>query len=365
MELTPEICRTVLDALGQTTETFFVTDATGIIVYANPAFERLTGYTIPESIGKNANILKSGEHSPDFYAEMWSCIKAGREWTGRFINRRKDGIKYTSAARISPVRNGAGGITHFLSILHDVTKEMTREEQLMQSRKMTALELLAGQLSHDFNNRLAIIIGSIELVIEDLPKGSVSMKLAQGILQTSKASANLIKQLLIFASRQDYSPKITNLNGIINETGILLDSLPGAGVTIEYNLARDLAQVNMEPGQFKQALINLVTNAKDAMPSGGSIKISTFNQSIAQPDRPGIKPGDYTVMEISDTGPGIPAGTIGHIFEPFFTTKPKGKGAGLGLSIVYGIIKRHKGWIAVESEPGTGAVFRIYLPKAA
>ena len=365
MELTPEISRTILDTLEQTTETFLITDADGIIIYANPAFEKLTGYTIRESIGQNTNILKSGEHSPAFYAEMWSTIKAGREWTGRFINKRKDGTKYTSATRISPVRNRKGEITHFLAIRHDVTKEAALEEQLMQSQKMEALGILAGQLSHDFNNLLTIIIGSMELIMEDLPDNSISMKLTQGILQTSKESANLIKQLLVFARRQDYSPKIVNLNSIIKETQILLDRLLGTGVKMEYSLSQDLAEVNIDPDQFKQALINLVINAKDAMPAGGCIKIKTFNQPMEKAPGPEMKPGDYAVVEISDTGLGIPSGVIDHIFEPFFTTKPKGKGTGLGLSTVYGIIKQHRGGIVAESKPGLGTVFRIHLPKAA
>lgn len=356
--------RTVFDALEQTTETFFITDTAGIIVYANPAFENLTGYTLQEAIGKNANILKSGEHSSDFYSNLWSTIKAGREWTGSFINKRKDGTKYTSSARISPVRNGKGEVTHFLAIRHDVTRETALEEQLMQSQKMEALGLLAGQLSHDFNNLLTIIIGSMELIMEDLPKASVSMKLTQGILQTSKESANLIKQLLIFARRQEYAPKVVNLNDIIKETQILMDRLLGPAVKMEYSLAQDLVEVNMEPDQFKQTLINLVINAKDAMPSGGSIKINTFNQSLDKAPGPEMNPGNYAVVEISDTGQGIPHNVIDHIFEPFFTTKPKGKGTGLGLSAVYGIIKQHKGTIVVESTPGAGTVFRIHLPKA-
>ncbi len=364
MELAPKLYRTVFNALEKTTETFLITDAAGIIVYANPAFEGLTGYTIQEAIGRNASILKSGEHSREFYAEMWTTIKAGREWTGRFVNKRKDGTKYTAATRISPVQNDDGEITHFLAIRHDITRETSLEEQLMQSQKMEALGLLAGQLSHDFNNLLTIIIGSMELVMEDLPKESVSMKLSQGILQSSKASANLIKQLLIFARRQEYSPKIVNLNDIIKETQILLDRLLGTGVKLGYDLAPDLIQVNMEPEQFKQALMNLVINAKDAMPSGGSIKITTYNQTLNKAPGPEMKPGDYAVVEISDTGMGIPPGAIDHIFEPFFTTKPKGKGTGLGLSAVYGIIKQHRGAIVVESKPGAGAVFRIHLPKA-
>jgi len=364
MEFTPEICGILFSALEQTDETLFITDAKGIIVYANPAFERLTGYTVNEAVGKNASILKSGDHTDKFYAEMWKTIAAGKTWTGRFINLRKDGTRYTDETIISPIRGGNAEITHYLALRRDITKEVALEEQLMQSRKMEALGLLAGQLSHDFNNLLTIIIGSMELVMEEIPQNGISMQLSRGILQASKESASLIKQLLIFARRQEYSPKVVNLNDIVTETSILLDRLAGKTIKIDYDLAQELSPVNMEPEQFKQALLNLVVNAKDAMPSGGAIKVATMNWVADKEISPSLKAGDYVLLEISDTGTGIPPETIGHIFEPFFTTKPKGKGTGLGLAAVYGVIQQHKGEIIAESRPGR-TVFRIYLPKAA
>jgi PAS domain S-box-containing protein len=364
MRPTPEISALVFEALEQSAETFFITDSAGVIVYANPSFERLTGYTIEESLGRNANFLKSGEHSGDFYADLWNTLKAGGEWTGRFINKRKDGKTYTAETRISPMRDSKGETTHFLARRRDITRETALEQQLLQSQKMEALGLLAGQLSHDFNNLLTIIIGSMELIMEEIPKEGVSMKLAHGILQTSKESANLIKQLLIFARRQEYEPSIVNLNDVIGDIRILLDRLPGANIGLEYTLAPDLAKVNLEPEQFKQALINLVINAKDAMPSGGTIKIRTFNSVTAAEPLSTVKTGGCVAVEVSDTGAGIPAEAMEHLFEPFFTTKPKGKGTGLGLSTVYGIITQNKGEIRAESKPDQGAVFTIYLPKA-
>lgn len=364
MELDPQTCRIIIDALDQTSVALFITDAAGIIVYANPGFERITGYTIQEVVGKNAGILKSGENSDEFYAEMWTTIKTGKEWKGRFINQRKDGTRGVDETRISPIRDANGKLSHFLAIRHDITKEAALEEQLIQSQKMEALGLLAGQLSHDFNNLLTIIIGSMELVMEELPKESAGMKLAQGVLKTSQESANLIKQLLIFARRQEAEPVLVNLNDIISETMVLLNRLLGVNIKMEYSLAPDLAQVNMTPEQFKQVLMNLVINAKDAMPAGGVIKIRTFNHSVAKGAGHAMKSAEYAAVEVSDTGPGIPPGIREHIFEPFFTTKPKGKGTGLGLSTVYGIIQQHKGDILLTSAPGKGAAFTILIPKA-
>ncbi|MBU2573854.1 MAG: PAS domain S-box protein [Elusimicrobia bacterium] len=390
MELTAETCALVFAALEQTSDTIFITDAEGKIVYANPYFEKLTGYKISEAIGKNANILKSGGHTKEFYAQMWNTIKNGKSWSGRFMNKRKDGAPYTEKVRISPVRDAKGAITHFISVRHDITRELALESQLTQGQKMEALGLLAGQLSHDFNNLLTIIIGSMELVKEDLKEGATGMKLAEDILKTSKESANLIKQLLIFARCQDAAPSVVNpvrdtgcfapktggikppaeafsngvnLNGAIKEAEILLDRLPGRNIKVEFELAPDLYQVIMDPEQFKQALMNLAINARDAMPQGGTIKISAFNFSAAPGGAPPLAPGQYAAVEVSDSGAGIPPEIMDHIFEPFFTTKPRCKGAGLGLALVYGIIKQHKGEILARSNPGKGAVFTIYLPK--
>ncbi len=365
MDLSAEIRGIVSDSLEQTSETVFITDAGGVIIYANPAFERLSGRAVPEALGKNAVILKSDEHPEAFYTGIWDTISSGKEWAGRFISRHKNGTKYISAARISPVRNGKGAITHYLALCRDITGEAELEERRTQSLKLDSLGLLAGQLSHDFNNLLTIVIGSIEVIIEDMPAQSVSLKLAQGILQASKESAGFIKQLLIFARRQEYAPKVAELNAVIGEAKEQLEGLSGPLHKLDYRLAPEPARVNAEPEQLKQALINLVMNAREAMPSGGTIKIATHNQCVKNGGAAGIKAGDYAVMEVSDTGHGIPPEAMEHIFEPFFTTKPKGKGAGLGLSAVYGIVKQHKGELVAESRPGRGAVFRIYLPKAA
>ncbi|OGS52709.1 MAG: hypothetical protein A3J79_00655 [Elusimicrobia bacterium RIFOXYB2_FULL_62_6] len=365
MELTSETCTLVFDALEQTHDTIFITDADGKIVYANRAFEDLTGFTRAESIGRNANILKSGEHTKDFYDKMWNTIRSGQAWSGRFINKRKDGTRYMEKVRISPLKNAKGKITHYISVRHDVTHELALENQLVQSQKMEALGLLAGQMAHDFNNMLTIIIGSMELVKEDLKEGTIGMKLTDDILKTSKDSANLIKQLLVFARRQDdeKAPPAADLNAAIKDSQTLARLL-GPKIRMEYRLAPDLHRAKIAPEQLTQVLMNLALNAKDAMGGSGTITIATENfRGDPDGDR-GLPAGDYAAVSVSDTGPGMPADIMEHVFEPFFTTKPKGKGTGLGLSIVYGIIKRLGGTILVASEPGRGAAFTIYLPKA-
>jgi len=361
MESNPAIADIVMQALRQTCEVFYLTDAEGAIVYVNPAFERLTGYSREEVLGKTARVLKSGEHSAEFYKAMWATLKSGQPWRGRLVNRRKDGTNYIDEQRICPIRDEKGRVAYFLSIRHDITRERQLEEQLNQSQKMESLGLLAGQLSHDFNNLLTIIIGSMELIGEDLKPGTVGHKLASEILRSSKESANLIKQLLVFARHQESKPVEISLNDPVKELKVLLDNLLGRNISTAYSLSEDLSKTRIEPEQFKQAVMNLAVNARDAMSGSGAIMISTYN-SGPEGLPPGIPARAYAVFELADTGPGIPKEILTKIFDPFFTTKPKGKGTGLGLSSVYGIISGHGGEVRAGNRPNGGAVFTIYLP---
>lgn len=361
MRTTPGICDLLLEAVQQTCETFFITDTAGVILYVNPAFEKLTGYSREEAIGKNANILKSGEHPPEFYREMWAALAAGKNWNGRLINRRKDGSTYTDEIRICPIHDKTGKVTHFLALRHDITREVLLEAQLNHSQKMESLGLLAGQISHDFNNLLTIIIGSMELITEDLKPGTVDAKLAAQVLSSSKESAGLIKQLMVFARRQDANPVVTSLNAPIKEMKDLFDKLLGRSVSVAYSLDESLLKVKIETEHFKQVIMNLAVNARDAMNGAGAIMISTRN-SGPEDLPPGVPAGTYAVFELSDSGPGIPQEVLPRMFEPFFTTKPKGKGTGLGLSSVYGIVHQNGGQVFAANRREGGAVFTVYFP---
>lgn len=362
MESNPAVANIVMQALRQTCEVFYLTDADGTIVYVNPAFEKLTGYSREEVLGKTARVLKSGEHSLEFYKAMWATLKSGQAWRGRLVNRRKDGSTYLDEQRICPIRDEQGRVAYFLSIRHDITRERQLEEQLNHSQKMESLGLLAGQLSHDFNNLLTVIIGSMELISEDLKPGTVGNKLASEILRSSKESANLIKQLLVFARRQESKPVELSLNEPIKEMKMLLDSLLGHNIATAYSLDENLSKTKLEPEQFKQAVMNMAVNSKDAMNGSGAIMLKTYN---AGPEGlpPGVPARAYSVLEFSDTGPGVPKEALSRIFEPFFTTKPKGKGTGLGLSSVYGIVSSSGGEVRVENRPNGGAVFTLYFPS--
>ena len=361
MKVSAENTAILLDAIDQSSETFMVTDTNGAIVYVNPAFEKVTGYSHKEVLGNNPRILRSGEHPAAFYRELWSKLLAGERWTGRIVNRRKDGTLYTDDVRISPILGKDKKPRYFLVLRHGIERELQLEAQLNQSQKMESLGLLAGQISHDFNNLLTIIIGSMELISEDLKPGSVGAKLTSEILRSSKESASMIKQLMVFARKHEAHPVKTTINAPLAELKILLDGLLGKGVSVAYSLTDAPFEIMLEPEHFKQAVLNLVVNAKDAMNGTGGILVKTYNSgSVELP--PSLPKGDYSIFEISDTGPGIPKEVLPHIFDPFFTTKPKGKGTGLGLSTVYGIVNQNQGHIIASNAPLGGAVFTIYFP---
>ena len=359
-----DIREALYSSIAQACEPLFLTDADGVILYANAAFEQLTGYTLKEAAGKKPDILKSGAHSRVFYKEMWETLKAGKSWQGKLINKRKNGAQYTEELRACPIKAPGGEVKYFLAILRDITKELNLENQLLQSQKMEALGLLSGQLAHDFNNLLTIVIGATEVVLEGTRKNTTSRALLEGVLKNSKEHSALIKQLLIFSRRPDPAVKAMDLNFMLSEIGPLIKTTLSAGIKLVYNLDKDLKPVKADAEQLKQVVINILLNARDAMPGGGTVTIKTENAELAEKTLCKMKPGPYVLLTISDTGPGMPAEVLGHIFEPFFTTKPKGKGTGLGLSTAYGILESHNGRIIAKSEVGKGSDFCISPPAA-
>ncbi len=355
----------ILRAVEQISEAILITDASGVIVYVNKAFEAASGYPAAELIGKKPGILKKeGAHEPAFYKGLWETVKAGRNWHGRILNRRKDGSPYTLDTYITPVKDGSGGVTHFISVRRDITRELLLEKQLVESRKLESLGLLAGQIAHDFNNMLTIILGSVELVLEDTKEGTINHKLLSETLKTARHTAELTKQLLIFARRQETKPKKSCANDLIKEAELILKRLLAKNIDFRMELQRDLWDADLEATQFQQVIMNLAINAQDAMLKGGAMKLSTRNVAAGEDSPWPIPPGEYVMVQMEDTGTGIPREIVDRVFDPFFTTKPKGKGTGLGLSIVYGIVKQHKGEVLVDSVPGKGTSFRLFFPRS-
>lgn len=358
--------RLLATAVEQGAEAIAITDTEGVIQYVNPSFERITGYSRDEAIGKTPHILRSGKHKDSFYEKMWATIKRGDVWSGRFINKRKDGALYRQDATISPVRDESGQIVSFVSVGRDVSREIELEEQLRQSQKMEAVGQLAGGIAHDFNNLLTAILGNSEMLIANTSEDDERRADLDEIRQAGLRAAALTRQLLAFSRRQVMEPAVLDLNEVVVNVTKMIKRLIGEHVELVMGLASDLGQVNADPGQIEQVVLNLAVNARDAMPEGGKLLIETANAELDKQymgSHASVEPGAYVMLAISDTGEGMDEETRLRIFEPFFTTKEPGKGTGLGLSTVYGIIKQSNGCIWVYSEQGQGTTFKVYLPR--
>lgn len=352
-------------AVEQNPASIVITDTSGTIEYVNPHFTHLTGYTLEEVVGQNPSILKTGETCNEEYRQMWETILAGGEWRGEFHNRKKDGELYWEQALIAPIRDTSYAITHFIAIKEDVTERKQLEGQLRHAQKMDAIGQLAGGIAHDFNNILTAIVGYASIMQLKLPEGSPLKKNAEQIAATAERGASLTQGLLAFSRKQTSNPVVVDLNEIINRVHQLLLRLISEDIHLEINLDLKGLPILADSGQIEQVLMNLSTNARDAMPQGGSITITTeavtFDSDFILARGFGT-PGRYALLTCTDKGDGMGAETAKHIFEPFYTTKEMGKGTGLGLSIVYGIIKEHNGYILCHSTLGLGTIFQIYLP---
>lgn len=358
--------RTLYSAIGQSADMVLITDSSGIIEYVNPAFEKITGYARQEVIGQTPRILKSGEQSPDLYRELWGKILAGEVYRGVLVNRKKTGESFFVEKTITPVRDAAGHITHFISNDRDISERRRLEAALFQAQKMDAIGMLAGGVAHDFNNLLLVISSYAELMQDSIGPEHRLHRNVQEILSASRRAADLTRQLLAFGRKQSQTLQILNLNTVLDEISRMLPRLIGEDVELTIAPQADLGKVKLDPVQLEQILMNLAANARDAMPAGGKLTIATHNVELDDTyvqTRTVVPPGQYVQLEVSDTGRGIDAEHLPHIFEPFYTTKEKGKGTGLGLATVYGIVKQSGGFIWVYSELGIGTTFRIYFPR--
>jgi two-component system cell cycle sensor histidine kinase/response regulator CckA len=263
---------------------------------------------------------------------------------------------------VHPVHGGKEAILYLI----DISEQKALETKFAQSQKMQAVGQLAGGVAHDFNNLLTVIIGNSEFLLMRHQAGDPSFKEINEIHQNALRAATLVGQLLAFSRKQTLQPTVLVLRDVIGELALMLRRLLREGVELELEHGADLWPVHADETQISNAIINLVVNARDAMPKGGRVTIRTANESVAEQTAlgTGVMPaGDYVRIEVSDTGGGIPAEHLSKIFDPFFTTKPTGQGTGLGLATVYGIVKQTGGFITVESEIGRGTTFRIYLPR--
>jgi two-component system cell cycle sensor histidine kinase/response regulator CckA len=336
------------------------------IVFASPGFERLTGYAASEVVGLNCRFLQGKDTNPDTVAEIRSAIRAARPCSVELLNYRKDGSPFWIALSISPVRDNEGEVTHFVGVQTDVTDRKRIEEQLRQAQKMEAVGQLAGGVAHDFNNLLTVINGYGEMLLNQLSNNDSLREAVSEMTKAGERAAALTRQLLAFSRKQVLAPSVLDLNSVVIDLEKMLRRIIGEDIRLTTKLQSPLDPVKVDRGQMEQVILNLVVNARDAMPKGGQLLLQTRNVYLSEEytrDHPYTRPGHYVVFAVSDTGHGMTPEVKAHIFEPFFTTKGPGVGTGLGLATVYGIVKQSGGSIEVISGPGAGTTFEIYLPR--
>jgi PAS domain S-box-containing protein len=343
-------------------------DLDGTINAWNKGAEHIYGYTAEEMVGTSITRLAPPDRTIEI-TDILKKIRAG-ESIEHFESVRiaKDGRRLNVSLSISPISDTSGNIVGASTIARDITEQKRVEDQLRQAQKMEAVGRLAGGIAHDFNNILGIISACTELLRDRLGPESPSSQYIDNIYKASERGASLTRQLLVFSRKQVVQPRVLDLNERLKEVSKLVRPLMGDDVEIVIRSKATEAYVEADPSQLDQIVLNLAVNARDAMPHGGKLILQTsdtdFDPHFAHLHFP-MTPGKYVMLAVSDTGIGMDEITLQRIFEPFFTTKEVGKGTGLGLATVYGIVKQAGGSIWVYSEPGRGTTFKIYLPSAA
>jgi PAS domain S-box-containing protein len=340
-------------------------DAAGQLLDVNPALLAMLGYSSPRDlVGQHLGELHADTHQ---WFELADYLHSSAPFNGLIADwKRKDGVNTVVRVSGRAVSDGETG-TAFELFAEDVTERRALEQQLRQSQKMEAVGRLAGGIAHDFNNLLMVISGYSEFLLERLGPDPTLRGPAQEISVAAQRASSLTRQLLAFSRKQMLAPKILDLNEVVTENLKMLTRVIGEDIDLVMVPAASLGAVRADAGQIDQVIMNLAVNARDAMPSGGKLIIETSNVSLDEEYsrfHAPLRPGDYVMLSISDTGMGMDSETQSHIFEPFFTTKGL-KGTGLGLSTVYGIVKQSGGYIWVFSESGKGTTFKVYLPRVA
>lgn len=354
-------------AIEQAAESIVITDNRGEIIYVNPAFENISGYSKLEAVGKKPSIIKSDYHDKFFYDDMWKSLKRGQIWNGYLRNRSKDGKFFEEEASISPVFDRYDKIQNFVAVKRDVTQERQMEKQLRKAQKMEAIGTLAGGIAHDFNNILFPIIGFTELLQAKTSDKSEDRRYLDNILSAAYRAKELVHQILTFSRQNEEEKRPVKLHVIVKEVLKLLRASIPSIIEIRYDIEETQFPVMADPIKIHQLVMNLGTNAYQAMEqTGGTLNITLQTIDLINEDIKALgfdsPQGKYVKLSITDTGTGIPKDVIDRIYEPYFTTKPQGKGTGLGLSTVHGIVISCGGLIRVESFEGQGSCFDVFLP---
>lgn len=355
-------------AVSSADDPIIITDRNSVILYVNPAFSRVTGFTQQEALGINASLLGSGEHDSDFFCRMYESLRAKNTWNGQLLNRRKNGELLRMDATITSVRDARGNVENYVMVSRDVTEFVELQRQLNKSMRLNAIGQLAGGIAHEFNNVLQVIISYGAVLSEETKVDQPRLnRYATGIVDAAKRAANLTRQLLVFSRGQTLQVERLDLNAIVEAAVRLLDPLIGEDISIVRDLSPTLPLVEVDASQIEEIITNLCVNAREAIVGGGEIRIVTERISLEGEfcnSNPWAVEGDYLRLTVTDSGSGMSPEVMEHMFEPFFTTKGEGKAAGMGLASVYGIVKQQKGLIHCESTVGDRTTFQIYFPVA-
>jgi PAS domain S-box-containing protein len=359
--------------LDSTAEAIYSMDLDGNCTLSNPVCTRLLGYTSPDELtGKNMHAMihhtkADGTAYPGESCSIERTLREGKEchvvgdcfW-------RKDGTPFDVEYWSYPIRRD-GVMVGVVVTFFDITERLKNEDQLRQSQKMESIGQLAGGVAHDFNNLLTVITGYSELLLQTMSPLDPSRKRVEEIKKAGERSASLTRQLLAFSRKQVLASKVLNLNSVVKDTESLLQRVIGEDINLTSVLHSRLDHIKGDSGQLEQVLLNLAVNARDAMPQGGKLTIETANLELGRDYlkiHADMRPGPYVMLSVTDSGAGMSPEVQKRIFEPYYTTKELGKGTGLGLAMVHGVVKQSEGYIEVYSEPGLGTSFKIYLPRA-
>ena len=368
---TEETVRLLGSAVEQSKESIIITDAKldmpgPKIIFVNPAFTKMTGYTAKEAIGNTPRILQGSRTDRAIMERLRHDLEQGGTFEGQTINYRKGGEPFEIEWQIAPIRQPDGTITHFVAIQHDITERKQMEARLFQAQKMETVGKLAGGVAHEFNSILTAIIGQSELLMTELPHDGVLGNSAHEIRLAADRAAALTRQLLAYGRKQILQPEVLDLNRVLLDMVGTLQHLMGREVDVRFIPTAGLQRVRIDPGQMDQVIVSISMNAADAMPNGGKFTLETANITLDENEvraYPGLRPGGYVMLAMSDTGLGMTDEVKARAFEPFFSTKGTGEGTGLGLATCYGIIKQSEGHVSLYSEVARGTTLRIYLPQ--
>jgi PAS domain S-box-containing protein len=371
----------LIQALESARDGIMITDLHGTILHVNRALELLTGFSRQELTGQNPRILKSNVHPASVYSEMWRTVLARGSWQGELTNRRKDGTLFQASLTVSPIVDNQGRLTHFVGIQRDITEHKQLERQLLQAQKMQSIGTLAGGVAHEFNNLLAGINGYASLGLREAGLTTTLAEFLQHVVDLSERAALLTRQLLAFARKPALSRLVTAMPDLVRRTADLVSRTLQREVRLEIADRGTDGQpllVRADGNQLQQALVNLALNARDALEEREAISLPQENGSrgaitfrvrhalldmefAAFPQH--VPPGDYVVLEVEDAGFGMPPDVLTQSVDPFFTTKEVGRGTGLGLPMVFGIVQGHQGYLTIDSEPARGTRVGLYMPR--